>query len=428
MTGRTLLRGGLLIGLDRSVPDGQVGVDGRGDLLIEDDRIAAVRPALPAVDAEVIDATGMLVLPGLVDTHRHTWQSVVRQRGADWSFSDYFEEIFLRIGPRMRPEDVYAGTLLGALAALDSGVTTLVDWAHVQNTPEHADAGIEALRDAGIRAVFAHGWPCTDARRWMSNSAEPHPADLLRLRERIPGDDGLITLAMGARGPGSTIPEVTTADFELARELGLRITMHVLGDNDVVRLHGAGLLGPDITLVHASRCHDGELALAADHGVSVSIAPQIELAMPGLGLPTIERLLAAGLAPTLSVDSETAAAADMFTQMRMAVAAHRAWQGRELPARDVLSWATVHGAAASGLSDRIGSLAPGKAADVVLLRADDVNLAPLTAPAEAVVLAAHVGNVDTVLVAGRVVKRGGRLVGDLARARRLAAAASEHLR
>ncbi|MGP4015588.1 amidohydrolase family protein [Saccharopolyspora sp. 5N708] len=428
MTERMLLRGGLLIGLGQAVPGGQGDVPQRGDLLVEDGRIAAIGPDLAAVDAEVVDATGKIVLPGLVDTHRHTWQSVLRQRGADWSFQDYFEEIFLRLGPRMRPEDVYAGTLLGALGALDSGVTTLVDWAHVQNTPEHADAGLDALRDAGIRAVYAHGWPCTDAQRWMSNSTEPHPADLRRLRERIPGDDGLVTLAMGARGPRSTIPEVTTADFELARELGLRITMHVLGDNDVDQLHGAGLLGPDLTLVHASRCHDGELKLAADHGVSVSLAPQIELTMPGLGLPTIERLLAAGLAPTLSVDSETAAAADMFTQMRMAVAAHRAWHGRELSTRDVLCWATAHGAAAVGLSDRIGSLVAGKAADIVLLRADDVNLVPLTAPTEAVVLAAHAGNVDTVLVAGQVVKRDGRLVGDLARARRLAAAASVHLR
>jgi cytosine/adenosine deaminase-related metal-dependent hydrolase len=204
--------------------------------------------------------------------------------------------------------------------------------------------------------------------------------------------------------------------------------MHVGDNNEVGLLHGAGLLGPDLTLVHASRCSNGELKLAADHGVSVSIAPQIELTMPGLGLPTIERLLDAGLPPSLSVDSETAAASDMFTQLRMVLAAHRAFPGRDLSTRDVLSWATAQGAAATGLAHRIGSLAPGKDADVVLLRADDVNLAPLTAPAEAIVCAAHPGNVDTVLVAGQVVKRDGRLVGDVARASRLAEASGEHLR
>lgn len=428
MTGRTLIRGGLVVDLDRSVPDERREARRPVDLLVADGKIAAIGPDIPAVDAETIDATGMLVLPGFVDTHRHTWQTVVRHRGADWGFPDYFGEIFHRIGPRMRPADVYAGTLLGALTALDSGVATLVDWAHVQNTPAHADAGLDALREAGIRAVFAHGWPCTDADRWLANSAEPHPVDLRRLRDQMPGDDGLLTLAMGARGPRSTVPEVTTADFRLARELGLRITMHVSGDDDVAQLDEADLLGPDLTLVHASRCSDHELELAADHGVSISIAPQIELTMPGLGLPTTERLLTAGLAPTLSVDSETAAAGDMFTQLRMAVAAHRSVPGRKLSTREVLSWATSHGAAACGLAHRTGSLTPGKEADVVLLRSDDVNLSPLNAPSEAVVIAAHPGNVDTVLVAGRVVKRHGRLIGDVARAIRLAEAASEHLR
>ncbi len=192
-------------------------------------------------------------------------------------------------------------------------MTTLVDCAHVQNTPAHADAGIDALRDAGIQAVFAHGWPCTDADCWLTNSTEPNPADLRQLREKIPGDDGLITLTMGARGPRSAVPEVTTADFRMARELGIPITMHVSGNDYVALPDEAVLLGPDLTLVHVSSCGDRELELAADHGVSISISPQIELTMPGLGLPTIERLLHAGLAPILSVDSETAAAGDMFT-------------------------------------------------------------------------------------------------------------------
>ncbi|WP_210435467.1 amidohydrolase family protein [Saccharopolyspora sp. ASAGF58] len=278
----------------------------------------------------------------------------------------------------------------------------------------------------GIQAVFAHGWPYTDADCWLTNSTEPNPADLRQLREKIPGDDGLLTLAMGARGPSSTVPEVTTADFRMARELGIPITMHVSGNDYVALPDEAGLLRPDLTFVHVSSCGDHELA--ADHGVSISIASQIELTMPGLGLPTIERLLHAGLAPILSVDSELPQQVTCSRSCGSRSKRAPSPSGRKLSTREVMRWATSHGAAACGVADRTRSLTPGKEADVVLPRADDVNLSLLNASAEALVLAAHPGNVDTVLVAGRVVKRHGRLIGDVAQAGRLAAAASERLR
>ncbi len=427
----TLIQGGWIITMDgrhRELPS--------GDILITGGWISAVETSLQAPPgAEVIDATGLVVLPGLVDTHRHTWQTLLRHRGAQWSLDDYRSRMLGSIGSRYRPEDVYAGTLLGALGALDSGVTTLVDWSHIQNTPAHSDAAVAALRDAGIRAVFAHGWPIHQREPALP---ELHPGDLRRVRAELLADDGaLVTLAMGARGPDFVGTEITAIDFALARELGIPITAHVASgppgpsQRGIADLDRMGLLGPDLTIVHATGASEDDLRRLAANGVTVSISPQIELTMPGLGQTVaLRRLLAAGIRPGLSVDSETAAASDLFTQMRIALAAHRAGapDGEPpLPARDMLRMATSDGAGTAGLADRVGSVEPGKAADLVLLRTDAVNLAPLHSPAEAIVLAAHPGNVDTVLVAGRVVKRASALLADVDRARALAAASTTRL-
>jgi 5-methylthioadenosine/S-adenosylhomocysteine deaminase len=410
------------------IRNGWIGEDPRCDLLLDGDRVEAVGLNLPTPpDADVIDATGMLVLPGLVDTHRHTWQTALRHRGAGWSLADYLDTLLRGHGTRYRPQDVYAGTLLGALGALDAGITTLVDWAHIEHTPAHTNASITALRDAGIRAVFAHSRPIPGTGLEAAGRA-----DVRRVREELLADDeALVTLAMAAHGPDFTPLETTSADFGLARELGIPITTHLGGGRPgknptgVRTLHGAGLLGPDLTVVHGNGIPDAELKLLADHGVRASISPQIELTMPGLGANVaIRRMLAAGIEVGLSTDSETASSGDLFTQMRFALAAHRAEeQDQPLAPGDVLRMAT--GGAA---------LVPGAAADVILVRATDVNLAPVSAPADALVLAAHPGNVDTVLVAGRVVKRDGRLVvGGMAgalgedRVRELAATSAAYL-
>lgn len=435
MTQRTLIRGGWIVRTDEPAADLP-----HGDLLIEDGTIAAIGPSLVADGAETIDASGMLVLPGFVDTHRHTWQTTLRHRGGDWSLKDYFAEARLAAGRRTRPEDVYAGTLFGALTAIDSGITTLLDWSHIQNSPAHADAAVAALAESGLRAVFGHGSAAIEPPPGTDPAARRHSADIRRLRrERFTSDDGLLTLAMAAGGPDYSSDVATAEDFALARELGIRITTHVASrepgpeNRGIERMHAAGLLRPDITVVHGSGATDHALKLLADHGVTVSVSAQIELGMDGLAVPILGRMLAAGLTPSLSVDSETATAGDMFTQMRAAFAAARRdrREGRSarpsVSARDVLCWATLQGARATGLDRRTGSLTLGKAADIILIRATDVNLAPVSSPADAIVLAAHPGNVDTVLVAGRVLKRGGRLAADLERARRLVQASHEHV-
>ncbi len=420
---RTLLKAGWVVSLDATVGDHR-----RADVLIEDKRIVAVQPALDAHDAQIIDAEGMLVLPGFVDNHRHTFQTCIRHRYVDRPTAKYFEEVLGGLGRRYRPEDVYIGNLLGALGAIDSGITTLLDWSQVQNTPAHSDAAISALRDAGLRAVFAHGWPLVQPETWMGESLRGHPQDIRRLREQyFSSDEGLLTLAMAGRGPELAAGGIWQADLRLARELGIRSTIHMGAfpfngaKAAITQMHAEHLLGPDLTFVHCCCCSDDEFKMMADAGVSACMGVNAEMNMQGVGDLPLDRLLSVGIRPSLSGDAETLGCSDMFTQMRLAVGYYRSWMGgghsaaanapATLSSRDVLEFATLAGARANGLDRKIGSITPGKDADLIMIRALDANLAPVTDPVAAVVHGAHAGNVDTVMVAGRILKRNGRLVG-----------------
>ncbi|GII64872.1 TRZ/ATZ family hydrolase [Sphaerisporangium krabiense] len=425
--------------------DPVIGTARDTDVLVRDGKIAEVGQGIVAPGAEAIDASGMLVLPGLVDAHKHTWQSAVRHRCTGMDLMTYFGEMFGRLGPRYRPRDVYAGNLLGALAALDAGTTTLMDWSHVQNSPGHGDAAIQALREAGVRAVFGHGWPLVDLPEWIMGSTRDHTGDLRRIREDLLfDDDALVTLALAGRGPELSTMDVTRNDLAMARDLGIRTSIHMgCGERfgamaAIARLNAAGLLGPDLTFVHCSENSDDELRMMADHGVGAAVAPQHEQGFPGIGHTPIDRLRGLGVTTGLSSDTETFGAADLFTQMKMALAAVRSRvnTGRSrfedppsaFSAEDVFHLATQGAADVLGLGDRVGSLTPGKAADIVLLRATDLNLHPVTDPVAAVVNAAHPGNVDTVLVAGAVRKRGGVLTGvDQDRLRDLAEESRRHV-
>lgn len=414
MTGRSVIRGASVISMERAV-----GTLERVDIAIADGRISDIRcHAEVEPGTEVINGTGMIALPGFVDAHRHTWQTALRHRLPDATFGEYGAEMLGRRAPNYTAEDIRIGTLAGALTALDSGITTVVDWSHALNTPQHADAAIDALRGSGIRAQFAHGIPRGDGRNWTRQSQLPHPADIVRIRHEVLGD-GLITLAMAARGPEMSTLEVTVADFLLAREYGIRISTHVgaagLGPqfHAVRALYDVGLLGPDVTLIHLCSTPDDELAIVRDTGTNACVGPMAELLMPGVGRMPVQRLLAAGLLPALSTDTETVSAGDMFSQMRLTLAAARdgAEEAPMVTALQVLEMATVAGARAAGLDHQIGRLVPGLDADLVLVRGDDVNLMPATDPVAAVVLGAHAGNVDTVLVRGEVRKRHGTLLG-----------------
>jgi len=442
---RLLVLGGYVLTMDPALGD----LPG-ADVLVEDDRIAAVGRGLAAglsgrVD-ETIDAAGKVVIPGFVDTHRHTWETSIRGVAPDATLEDYFSRILDTIAPRYRPEDVYAANLAGALECVNAGITTLVDWSHINNTPDHPDAAIAALRDSGIRARYAYGHANLSFVDYRVDSRIAMPADdIRRVRDTyFPSDDGLLTMGLATRGPGFCRDEVVRAEWGLARELGLPITVHTaMGRRAgkfalVTRLHQLDLLGPDTTYVHACHLTPAEWQLVADTGGQISLAPQVEAQM-GHGWPPARMAMAYGLAPALSVDVVTTVPGDMFTQLRALFALERArmhaagWEedtavpAAAFTARDLLTMATVNGAAVAGLADVVGTLSPGKQADIVVVDTTAINLAPLVDPVAAVVLGADVSNVDTVVIAGEVRKRDGRLVADTNRARRLVEASRDFL-
>lgn len=394
---RTLITGGTVVSMDPAVGD----LD-HGDVLITDGMITDVAERIDAPGAEVIDATGRIVMPGFVDTHRHTWQTQFRGLGADWTFADYVVAIHGTLKPQYQPEDVYLANLVGRLEALHSGITTMFDWFHAAQTPAHADAALAGLRDAAGRSLFGYG-----AGYRTSDRID---AEVRRVRAEVP-DAGLVTMALAMRGPGEATMDMVVEDIKLATELGLRTSIHVdglSGARPIGEMFQRGVLRDTTTFVHANGLDDDELRMIADAGASVSISPDVEVKM-GFGWPETGRMLAAGLRPTLSIDDCPAVGGDMFSTMRTTFAVQRGLDG-SLDSRDILEFATVDGANACGLGTRTGSLTPGKDADVILLRADDLTVFPFNNPVGTIVAAGHPGLVDTVLVAGRVVKRDGALV------------------
>jgi 5-methylthioadenosine/S-adenosylhomocysteine deaminase len=410
-TGRMLIRGGTVLSLDANVGDFTTA-----DVLIEGDEIVEVGPGLAAADAEEIDASGMIVMPGFVDSHRHIWEGLLRNIGTDVPLegrSSYISFVLHKLAPAFRPEDAYIGDLISALGAIDAGITTLLDWSHIQGSPAHTDAVVQALRNSGLRAVFAYGFP------WWGKWEERQPSWFVRAAtEHFSSTDQLLTLALAAPGPEFTDFEVSRDHWKLARETGARITTHVgVGsygqDAKVQEMGAAGLLGPDTTYIHCTTLNDTEIQMIVDSGGTVSLASPVEMMM-GHGMPPIQKFLDRGLRPSLSVDVETNVPSDMFNQMRSVLALQRASASASgktpLATREVLACATIEGARANGLDSRVGTLTPGKQADLIMLRTDRINVTPLNDPVTAVVTGMDTGNVDTVVIAGRVMKRHGELL------------------
>ncbi|HLJ98279.1 MAG TPA: amidohydrolase family protein [Streptosporangiaceae bacterium] len=422
--------------------DPRIGDLPSADILIAGGRIEAVAQDLGAPDAEVIDGTDRIALPGFVDTHRHSWQSLIRHMSTDWTLPQYFSGVRGVLGNMYSPEDMYAANLIAMLDALDSGITTLVDWSHNNNTPEHADAAIQAVLDAGIRCV----WACGNSNdEWLPVSDKPQSRDVVRIAKQwFPSADQLVTLALAPRGPQFATKDVTIQDFGLARELGIPVTVHV-GDGawgkslPVLWLDEHGFAGPRTTYVHCNTLRDDEYDVIARTGGAVSIAPELEMHMGHGRLATL-RAKDRGIPVSLSIDVCTSVGGDMFSAMRAVLAGTRylvnisaldAGQTVDpLPvtAAEVLSFATAGGATAAWLGDRIGSLTPGKAADVIMIRTDTYGMQPMNYPAGAVVESGNPSLVDTVFVNGTVVKRDGQLTGhDFARVRALAERARDRV-
>lgn len=418
--------------------DAEIGSVEGGDVYFDGGTIQSVGVGLDVPEGtEEIDAEGSIVIPGLIDSHRHPWQTLMRGMATDYMVIEYRDLLRGGVAPRYRPEDVYAGTLLGDFEAINSGVTTVADLAHIMNSPNHADAAIQAHHDSGLRTLFAYGTPNDgDHDRWYRNSATPHPSDIKRVRsELLSSDEALVTLGMHIRPPFLVTPDVMKADFELAQELDLHVSMDGglgggcwggepwggPGRRPIQDLDDAGLLSDRLTLVHCNNLPSVELARIADSGAHVSISPDAEMNC-GHGEPATLKLLAHGIKPGLSIDSVVWASGDLFTAMRAVINSARGRLGTsayetgtplnswDLVAEDVLKFATHSSAAACGLDDRIGSITPGKKADLVILRSDPFNLEPMNHPIGSVVMSAHPGNVDTVFINGKCVKRNGKLL------------------
>jgi 5-methylthioadenosine/S-adenosylhomocysteine deaminase len=423
-----------------TMDDGHHVLDG-ADVLVDGERIAAVGPALevPAGTAE-IDASGGIVMPGMIDTHRHMWQTAMRGYGADWTLTQYFVWYYLSWGKVFRPQDVYAGNLLSALESLEAGVTTTVDWSHGLQTTDHADAAVDALTEVPGRFVLAYGNIQQGPWEW---SATPEFRSFVS-RRFTSGDDMLgLQMAFDVTGDPE-FPE--RAAFEVARDLGVPVTTHagvwqVTKDDSIRLMHENGFMTPSTIYVHAASLGQDSYHRIAATGGSASVATESEQSA-GQGYPPTWRLRDYGIPVSLSQDTSVWWSGDLFSAMRGTLGADRARDhleahGRQetvthhrLRAEEVVDWATRGGARALGLDSVTGSLEPGKKADLVLIKNDaSPVMIPLLNPYGHVAFQAQRGDVHTVLVNGRVVKYDHRLVGaDLARARQISEQTVDYLR
>ncbi|MDO9381118.1 MAG: amidohydrolase family protein [Nocardioidaceae bacterium] len=414
---RILIRNGTVLTVDR-----ELGQLEGADVLVEDGTIREVGFGIEASDAEVVDASNMIVMPGFVDSHRHLWQALIRHIGSDWTHGQYLTGVHLGLSGDFRAEDTYLGNLLGAIEAIDSGITTLLDWSHNIDSPEQGDAAVQALLDSGMRSVFAHGGGAT---MWQLPSTVPHSRDVLRLQEQyFSTDDQLLTMALALRGPQFSVPEVALEDWKLIQELGTRVTVHN-GDGEwgknrpVAWMHEHGMLSDKVTHVHCCSLAPDEFQMIADSGGSASVSADVEAQM-GLGWPATGKLLDVGVRPSLSVDVCVSNGGDMFNAMKATIGIQRALDNAaektpgeqssvRLSCEDVIEFATIEGARTLGLDHKTGSITPGKDADLILLRCDNAAMTPLNNPAAAVVYSGHPGLVDSVMVRGEFLKRDGRL-------------------
>jgi cytosine/adenosine deaminase-related metal-dependent hydrolase len=391
----------------------------------------------PSVD-EVVDAQGCIAIPGLVNAHMHTWQTALRGVAANWTLLEYFKNMHAGLATVFQPEDLHIATWVGALNQLNCGTTTLADWCHNNKTPAHNDAAIDGLLQSGIRAAFFHGTPKPDPKPWETPFWEqPHPrSELERLLHAHEGKP-LLSVHAAVLGPHYSVMDVALHDFRMAKELGVVASMHQGGGpartpDGWQRLEQEGLLGPHINIVHGHALSDEQLQRFCGLGMSFSAAAESEMSQ-GHGHPITGRLLALGKAPSLGVDLESNCSGDMLTQARIALGIQRSLDNVEhrtrhggIPAtstvrtRQALEWVTVEGARMLGQLDRIGTLKAGKQADLVLIRASDLNMQPVHDAVNSVVFQTSIGNITDVLVAGRWKKRSGQLVDDNGQALNLA--------
>jgi cytosine/adenosine deaminase-related metal-dependent hydrolase len=398
-----VLRGGRVLSMDPAIGDLP-----QADVHIRNGQIAAVQESIPASGVAVVDAADMLVLPGFVETHWHIWTTMLRSMSGDVAEHGYFPTS-RGIGAHYVASDMYASARLALAEAINSGITFVHDWCHNVRSPEFARSAIAALQESGIRARFSYGSPTG-----LSNDEPLDHADIAALARQWTelADGGRLHLGLAWRGAGTA---ASREDYERARALGLPISVHVnnfqSAAGGIAAIADAGMLGPEVQLIHAIWSTPEEIAAVAASGASLSLSPWTELRI-GFGFPKTLEYMQAGVPIGLSVDTPALSGnADMFAIMKVIqnVANARALDELALTARRVLELATIEGARSMGIEDQTGSLTPGKRADVIMVDTRHVNLGVVTDPAHMLVEAAQPSNVDTVIVDGRILKRGGML-------------------
>jgi cytosine/adenosine deaminase-related metal-dependent hydrolase len=415
--GSYLIRGAHLLTLDGD--NGELLI---GDLRIDDQRISDIGSGLSSDGAELIDGTGMIAMPGLIDSHRHCWASILRGGACYGDLSAYFATNVFTYGAAFTPEDNYTSVRFGMAEAVDSGITAVHAWEHNIQTPQHALASLQALRESGMRGRFSYG-PTADPespRSFAGGTETIDFDDILRLRDEEFSEPGRFDLGIAARGVEFSREEVWKAEFAFAREHGLPITVHsMMTPHDVEEhravevYHESDALGPDLQLVHCIRVNEEEIGWLAESGTCVSVSILSNLRC-GMGFPPVLAMTRAGVAVALSMDTMGASDnSDMFAAMRVTLGIERAKadDGSAFQPAEVLHQATAAGAAYLGLGGATGVLRKGALADLILLRATDLNMAPLNVPDGQVVLCAQPANVDTVFIDGEIRKRDGQLVG-----------------
>lgn len=400
-----LLRGGRLL-----LPD--VTEAAAGDVLLRDGRIAAIGVDLEASDVEVLDAAGKLIVPGLVDTHLHMWQTPLRGMTADLWSREYFH-IVHPMSEYYTAEDMYWATYAGALELLSHGVTQVFDYCHSANSPAHVDASIRALRDAGIRATYGFGLFEREGATYTDRAQRLE--DLARIAEEV-RDSALVDVALAL--------DHSYDDDAVgrARDLGVRISVHGNPVGLLDQFAEAKALDSDVLWVHGNYASERELTALADSGAFLALTPDIEM---GMGKPTaiFDRAVRRGIPITLGVDVVSYACADLLTQMRMAYALHRLIDGEKerarghvppqrdsdvplVSTRDVVDWATRNGPAALG-AQTVG-VQVGAAADLVLVETEPFGLS-MGDPAGHLVLQTTSRDIATVIVGGEIRYSAGRL-------------------
>ncbi|HYZ01237.1 MAG TPA: amidohydrolase family protein [Candidatus Binatia bacterium] len=399
--GEFVVRGAHVLSMDQTVGDVP-----SGDVHVRDGAIVAVGPHVTAPGAEQIDGTGTICMPGFVETHWHLWTGVLRPVVRQDDPKQSYFPVTATLGAHYRPEDSYRAVRMGLAEALSAGVTTVHNWAHNVRSPAHADAELSAMRDTGIRGRFSYGTPCD-----LANDEPMDLADLQRVRRELAGDR-MLTLGICSRNVGSdpnplrgtVTVDMAQQEWGAARQLGLPITLHTSGPPVTDLIDGAGLLGPDVQFVHPLNTSAEDRAILAERGVSYSTSGTGEARRSGD--IQLSELLEAGVRTAISIDHTTTYSCDCFVCMRMLYSLNLHRQGKQITARRMVQLATIDGAVDLGIAGETGSLTPGKRADLILVRTTDVNMAAMGDPYDALVALAEPANVDTVMVDGRILRRG----------------------